>query len=59
MADAQTTGGYPRLLQVIEADLYLIGQLRPGARVRFLRRTPEDGLADTRARTALLAEWLG
>jgi antagonist of KipI len=33
--DCQTIGGYPRLAQVIRADLDLLGQLRPGMRVRF------------------------
>jgi antagonist of KipI len=35
--DAQTIGGYPRLAQVISADLDRLGQLRPGQVVRFLR----------------------
>jgi biotin-dependent carboxylase-like uncharacterized protein len=33
--DAQTTGGYPIAACVISADLRLLGQLRPGALVRF------------------------
>jgi antagonist of KipI len=36
MADRQTTGGYPRIAQVAEADLPVLAQLRPGARVRFM-----------------------
>lgn len=35
LADAQTTGGYPRLAQVREADLDLLAQLRPGDTLRF------------------------
>lgn len=35
MADCQTTGGYPRLLQVIHADLGLIAQAQPGEQIRF------------------------
>ncbi|MCI3920143.1 biotin-dependent carboxyltransferase family protein [Paenibacillus sp. TRM 82003] len=35
MADRQTTGGYPRLLQVIAADLPALAQARPGERLRF------------------------
>jgi len=35
MADAQTIGGYPRIAQVIQVDLPLIAQLRPGDMVRF------------------------
>lgn len=38
--DAQTTGGYPRIAQVIRADRHSIGQMRPGTRVRFLRTDP-------------------
>jgi len=36
MADAQSTGGYPRIAQVIEADLPVLGQLRPGDVLRFV-----------------------
>ncbi|HDX8346009.1 TPA: biotin-dependent carboxyltransferase family protein [Aeromonas dhakensis] len=36
MADAQTTGGYPRVGQVIEADLWLLAQSRPGTRLKFV-----------------------
>lgn len=35
MADRQTTGGYPRLGDVISVDLPLLAQLRPGDSVRF------------------------
>jgi len=35
MADRQTTGGYPRLGDVIAYDLPLLAQLRPGDDVRF------------------------
>ena len=35
--DHQTTGGYPKLVSVISADLSQLGQLRPGERVRFAR----------------------
>jgi antagonist of KipI len=35
MADAQTTGGYPRIAQVIEADISLLAQKRPGDSIRF------------------------
>ena len=33
--DAQTTGGYPRIGQIIRADLPVIGQLRPGDSLQF------------------------
>lgn len=44
-ADAQTTGGYPRLGQVIAADLWKLAQLRPGDPLVFV---PTD-LARARA----------
>jgi KipI family sensor histidine kinase inhibitor len=45
MADRQTTGGYTRIAQVIRADLPLLGQARPGDRVRFIRSTPAEAAA--------------
>ncbi len=35
MADHQTTGGYPRIAQVISAHLPLLAQKRPGDLIRF------------------------
>lgn len=35
MADAQTTGGYPRIANVITADLPKMAQLRPGDTLQF------------------------
>jgi len=35
MADAQTIGGYPQVAHVIDVDLPLVAQLRPGDSVRF------------------------
>jgi antagonist of KipI len=35
MADAQTTGGYPRIAQIIDADLPILAQKRPGDKIRF------------------------
>lgn len=49
MADGQTTGGYPRIANVISADLPLLAQCAPGAPIRFRRVAPED------ARRALLS----
>jgi antagonist of KipI len=36
MADAQTTGGYPRIAQVAAVDLPLCAQLRPGDTISFV-----------------------
>jgi antagonist of KipI len=35
MADAQTTGGYPRIAEVVTVDLPIVAQLKPGDRLRF------------------------
>ncbi|UNO50956.1 biotin-dependent carboxyltransferase family protein [Alicyclobacillus acidoterrestris] len=35
LADRQTIGGYPKIAQVIQADLPIIAQVRPGQRVGF------------------------
>lgn len=44
-ADRQTTGGYPRVLQVIAADLPLLGQAAPGMRLVFRRVDLGEALA--------------
>jgi antagonist of KipI len=35
--DQQTTGGYPKIANVIGVDLHRIGQLRPRVDIRFER----------------------
>lgn len=56
--DAQTTGGYPRVLQVARCDRHLLGQLRPGDRLRFLLRDPAAAAADLGAKHAYWRRWL-
>jgi antagonist of KipI len=46
MADAQTTGGYPKIATVATPDVSRFGQAEPGDRVRFKRIS----LAEARAR---------
>lgn len=41
MADHQTTGGYPRIAQVITADLSLLAQVQPGKFISFEEVTLE------------------
>lgn len=57
--DAQTTGGYPRIAQVIRADRHLIGQLGPGSRIQFVETTTERATDIYREKLALLSSWLG
>lgn len=59
--DAQATGGYPRLLCVIEADLWKLAQARPSVGLRFQRCTPAGAraaLAAQRSELGALARWL-
>jgi antagonist of KipI len=42
--DHQTTGGYPKVANVISADLWRVGQLRPHDRLRFELVTIEEAL---------------
>jgi antagonist of KipI len=54
LADHQTTGGYPIAAIVITADHPRLGQLRPGASVRFAATTIDEArLALSRQREAL------
>ena len=39
MVDHQTTGGYPKIATVIQADVPLLGQRLPGDAVRFAQVT--------------------
>ncbi len=36
--DGQTSGGYPRIAQIIRADRHLIGQIRPGDSIKLVRK---------------------
>ncbi|MBF24090.1 MAG: allophanate hydrolase [Pusillimonas sp.] len=39
LADAQTTGGYPKIATVISTDIPILGRRRPGAQVHFKQVT--------------------
>lgn len=58
LADAQTTGGYPKIATVISADLPLIGRRRTGAGVRFVAVSQEEGEAVRREQERLIARWI-
>lgn len=57
--DAQTTGGYPRIAQIIRSDRHLVGQLRPNAEVQFVMISPEKATQIYRQKLLLLEPWLG
>jgi allophanate hydrolase subunit 2 len=56
--DGQTIGGYPKIAHVIRADLDILGQLRPGNRLRFAPVTHEEALALNRAAATRLRQAL-
>lgn len=56
--DAGTVGGYPRVAQVARVDRHLLGQLRPGDRMRFLLRDQVSATEELRAKLDYWREWL-
>ncbi|MFL5341877.1 MAG: biotin-dependent carboxyltransferase family protein [Gemmataceae bacterium] len=56
--DAQTIGGYPKIAQVIAADLNRLGQQRPGSLLRFTPVTLDEAEALARRQAAELHGWL-
>src|SRR5207302_2854522 len=56
--DGQTIGGYPKIAQVIQADLDTLGQLRPGQRIRFVPTTLAQAKAKWQRRQEELHEWM-
>jgi biotin-dependent carboxylase-like uncharacterized protein len=56
--DGQTIGGYPKIAQVIGADLDKIGQLRPGDRICFARISMKEAEAVYVQKQQELREWL-
>lgn len=53
--EQQTTGGYPKIANVISADLHSLGQLRPRDEIRFEPVEMETAFALLREQEALLA----
>jgi biotin-dependent carboxylase-like uncharacterized protein len=56
--DGQTIGGYPKIAHVILANLDMLGQLRPGSRIRFERATLEEAMARDREAESDLRQWM-
>jgi len=55
--DGQTVGGYPKIAHVIRADLDILGQLRPGDTVRFVRVCLEEAEQAGQKRDRWLRHW--
>ena len=57
--DQQTTGGYPKIANVIAADMHRIGQLRPRDEVRFAEVSIADAIEALREQEQWLKSiWL-
>lgn len=54
--DQQTTGGYPKIANVISADLHAVAQLRPRDRIRFNKVTLAEALDELRVVEQILTE---
>jgi biotin-dependent carboxylase-like uncharacterized protein len=53
----QTTGGYPKIANVISADLARLGQLRPRDRIRFVCVSLDEARAALRAQEMAIREF--
>jgi antagonist of KipI len=56
--DGQTIGGYPKLAQVVTADIDRLGQLRPGDRLGFIPIDWKEAELLYRTKMAELRRWL-
>jgi antagonist of KipI len=56
--DGQTIGGYPKIAQVISADVDKLGQLRPGDRIQFQRVCLDEAEQIYRRKEWELKEWI-
>jgi allophanate hydrolase len=59
MADAQTTGGYPKVATVISADIPCLGRRRPGRKLRFASVTVREAEGLRREQEATLRRMIG
>lgn len=58
-ADAQTTGGYPRIFSVIGADIHLLSQIAPGTRIQLFERSFDGAERDAAGLAARTRAWIG
>ncbi len=58
LADAQTTGGYPKIATVISTDVPVLARRRPGMAVRFEAVTQEQAEALRREEEARVRGWI-
>lgn len=58
MADHQTTGGYPRIATILDADLDALAQMRPNESLHFCALTPAQATGFARTRRQAVARYL-
>jgi biotin-dependent carboxylase-like uncharacterized protein len=58
LVDGQTTGGYPRIAQVISADRHRLGQLYPGDTIAFSEVGPTEARVIALKKRRHLAGWI-
>ncbi|AQS85813.1 MAG: biotin-dependent carboxyltransferase family protein [Acetobacter aceti] len=56
MADANTCGGYPKIVNVIEPDLRLLAQTQTGQEIRFVRVELDDAVVAIRREAERMRE---
>jgi len=56
--DGQTIGGYPKIAQIISADVDKLGQLRPGDAIRFVQSSLQEAETLFHQKQAELDEWV-
>ena len=56
LVDGHCTGGYARALQVIQSDLWLLGQIAPGCAVSFRRSLPSEAETVLRGKNSYYAD---
>jgi len=56
LADGHCTGGYARAIQVIQADLWLLGQIAPGNPISFRRSLSQDAETVLRGKNSYYAD---
>lgn len=56
LVDGHCTGGYARALQVIQADLWLLGQIAPGCAVSFRRSLATEAALVLRGKNSYYAD---
>lgn len=57
-ADAQTTGGYPRIAKVARLDLHILGQLRCGDAVKLMFRDEQTAADELQKKRRYWGRWL-